>query len=1152
MKEYVQPINRLLVANRGEIAIRIMRAASELGITTVALYTYEDRYSLHRYKADEAYQIGSEEDALKPYLDIEGIIQLAKNKKIDAIHPGYGFLSENVELVRRCDQEGIIFVGPTADAMDALGDKVAAKNMAVKADVPLIPDFRGELPSLEVAIEKAREIGFPIMIKAVAGGGGRGMRVVNGEDDFARAFNEAKNEAKNAFGNDTIFLEKFVVDPKHLEVQLLGDKHGNLIHLYERDCSVQRRFQKVVEIAPSFGLKQETRQKLYDYAIKMGRAVGYSNAGTVEFLVDKQENVYFIEVNPRIQVEHTITEEVTGIDLVRTQLLVAMGYKLSDNNIYIHSQDEVPLRGYAIQCRVTTEDPANGFKPDFGTIIAYRNAAGFGIRLDEGSAYAGMKISPYFDSMIVKVTARGRTLKGAAERLSRALVEFRIRGVKTNIPFLSNVINNSDFQHGKARVSFIENHPELLDLRKPKDRSTRAMKLLADVIVNGNPTLGKIDKKDFPIAKVPFVEPFSEYPNGNKQRLESLGADKFAQWVKEQKPVLFTDTTFRDGHQSLLATRVRTQDMLAVAEGFAKNFPQLFSMEVWGGATFDVAMRFLYESPWRRLQEFREAMPNMLLQMLLRGSNAVGYTAYPDNLVESFIEKSAENGIDVFRIFDSLNWIESMKLSIRTVRERTNSIAEAAICYTGEMLDPNQKKYTLQYYLDMARQLEDEGAHIIAIKDMAGLLKPYTAEVLVKELKKAVNVPVHLHTHDTSSIQAAMYLKAVESGVDVIDCALGGLSGLTSQPNFNSIASMLEGHERGGELDIRKLNQYSTYWEDVREMYAPFESGMKSGSAEVYHHEMPGGQYSNLKSQAISLGLGEKFETLKHNYNVVNGMFGDIVKVTPSSKVVGDMALFMTSNDLNAEDIYKKGDSLSFPESVKGFMRGDLGQPPGGFPEELQKIILKDIKPFTELPNAHLKPIDLESDFAEFQEKFPGSEGYLDYLAYKLYDKVYEEFHANREKYGDASILPSHAFWYGLHQNEEIMIKIEEGKTILVRYLYTSEPDEEGMRTVTFELNGQARRIKVRDLELKVVKPSNKKVGKDSDIGAPLQGRISRILVKKGDKVQKNTPLFVIEAMKMESIVASPFDGTVASVQLAEGTVVEQNDWVVEIEKAAE
>ncbi len=1149
MKDYVKPIKRILIANRGEIAIRIMRAASELGITTVALYTFEDRYSLHRYKADEAYQIGANDEALKPYLDIETIIKLAKSKKIDAIHPGYGFLSENVTFVRETLAAGIIFIGPRPDAMDALGDKVAAKNMAMRADVPLIPDFREHIPNIEFALSKAKEIGFPMMVKAVAGGGGRGMRVVRTEEDFTKAYTEAKNEAKTAFGNDVVFLEKFVVEPKHLEVQLLGDSHGNLVHLYERDCSVQRRFQKVVEVAPSIGLKKETRQKLYEYALKMGKAVNYQNAGTVEFLVDKDENVFFIEVNPRIQVEHTITEEITGIDIVRSQILIAMGYKLSDPCIFIHDQEDVPKKGYAIQCRITTEDPANGFKPDFGTLIAYRNAAGFGIRLDEGSAYPGMKISPYFDSMIVKVTARGRTLKGAAERLSRALVEFRVRGVKTNIPFLSNVIKHPQFQLGKATVSFIETHPDLLQFRKPLDRSTRAMRLIADVIVNGNPTVGKIEKKDFPLPKIPIVEEFSDYPDGNKQRLESLGPDKFAQWVKEQKSILYTDTTFRDGHQSLLATRVRTADMMAVAEGYAKSFPQLFSMEVWGGATFDVAMRFLYESPWKRLEQFREAMPNMLLQMLLRGSNAVGYTAYPNNLVESFIEESAKKGIDVFRIFDSLNWIESMKLSIRTVRERTNSIAEAAICYTGEMLDPNQKKYTLQYYLDMARQLEDEGAHIIAIKDMAGLLKPYTAEVLIREMKKAVNLPIHLHTHDTSSIQSSTYLKATDSGVDIIDCALGGMSGLTSQPNFNSVVAMFKGHERECEIDLPRLNQYSNYWEDVRNIYAPFESGLKSGSAEVYEHQMPGGQYSNLKSQSIALGLGDKFDILKHNYSVVNELLGDIVKVTPSSKVVGDMALFMTSNSLDADDIFKKGDSLSFPESVKGFFKGDLGQPPGGFPKELQKIILKDIKPYTDLPNAHMESINLEEDFKEFQKQFPNSSGYEDYLSFKLYDKVYEAFHENRKKFGDVSIIPSHAFWYGLHQDEEILMQIDEGKTILVRYLYCSAPDEEGMRTVSFDLNGQTRKIKVRDRATKVTKAINQKVSKASDIGAPLQGRISRILVKKGDEVQKNTPLFVIEAMKMESIVASPFAGIVGSVQLEEGAVVEQDDRVVEIDK---
>jgi pyruvate carboxylase len=1149
MKEYVKPINRLLVANRGEIAIRIMRAATELGITTVAVYTYEDRYSLHRYKADEAYQIGKNEDPLKPYLDVEGIILLAKLKKIDAIHPGYGFLSENVYLAKRCREEGIIFVGPTPEAMDALGDKVAAKNVATIANVPMIPDYRGELPSIEFAEEKAHEIGFPIMIKAVAGGGGRGMRVVRTAEEFSKAFAEAKNEAKNAFGNDTIFLEKFVEEPKHLEVQLLGDTHGNLVHLYERDCSVQRRFQKVVEVAPSFGLQQATRQKLYDYAISIGKAVNYSNAGTVEFLVDRAENVYFIEVNPRIQVEHTITEEVTGIDIVRTQLLIAMGYKLEDNGIYIHSQDDIALRGFAIQCRITTEDPSNGFKPDFGTMIAYRNAAGFGIRLDEGSAYPGMKISPYFDSMIVKVTARGRTLKGACQRLSRALIEFRIRGVKSNIAFLNNVINHPEFQQGKSRVNFIESHPELFKIRKAKDRSTRAMKFLGEVIINGNPDAGKIEKRNFRTPKVPSFDPFIEYPNGNKQRLTDLGPEKFAKWVKDQKQVLYTDTTFRDGHQSLLATRVRTKDMMAVAEGFAKDFPQLFSMEVWGGATFDVAMRFLHESPWTRLQQFREAMPNMLLQMLFRGSNAVGYSAYPDNLIETFVEKSWENGIDVFRIFDSLNWVDAMKVSITAVRERTNAIAEAAICYTGEMLDPKQNKYTLQYYLDMARQLEDAGAHMIAIKDMAGLLKPYTAEILVKELKKAVDLPIHLHTHDTSSIQSTTYMKSIESGIDIVDCALGGLSGLTSQPNFNSVVAMMKGHERECHIDLNQLNAYSNYWEDVRDLYYPFESGLKAGTAEVYEHEIPGGQYSNLKPQAISLGLSDKFEELKKNYHVVNEMFGDIVKVTPSSKVVGDMALFMTSNNLDAEDVFKRGEALSFPESVKGFFRGDLGQPYGGLPKELQEIILKGDKAYVDRPNAHMQPANFDKEMVEFEKQFPHNEGFLDYLSYKMYPKVYEEFYNNREEFGDVSILPTQAFWYGLTPNEEIMIQIDEGKTILVRYLFKTEPDEEGNRTVSFELNGQTRRIKIRDKSQTVFRPSNVKAKKDGDIGAPLQGRISRILVKKGDIITKNMPLFVIEAMKMESIVASPFEGTLVSIVLNEGTVVEQDDLVVEIEK---
>ncbi|MBC3787823.1 pyruvate carboxylase [Spirosoma utsteinense] len=1149
MKDYIRPIKRLLVANRGEIAIRIMRAATELGITTVAVYTYEDRYSLHRYKADEGYQIGRDDEPLKPYLDVEGIILLAKRHKIDAIHPGYGFLSENVKLARRCRDENIIFVGPSPEAMDALGDKVRAKNLAMKAGVPLIPDSLEENMTAARAQSEAERIGYPVMVKAAAGGGGRGMRVVRNPDDFEKSFNEAKNEAKNAFGDDTIFLEKFIEDPKHIEVQLLGDQHGNIVHLYERDCSVQRRFQKVVEVAPSFGLKKETKEKLYEYALQLGRAVNYSNAGTVEFLVDKNENIYFIEVNPRIQVEHTITEEVTGIDIVRTQILIAMGYQLSDNGIYISHQDEVPLNGYAIQCRITTEDPANGFKPDFGTIIAYRNAAGFGIRLDEGSSYAGVKISPYFDSMIVKVSARGRTLKGATQRLTRALLEFRIRGVKTNIGFLLNVISHPIFQRGEARVSFIESHPELFNMRQPQDRSTRALNYLADVIVNGNPEVKKPDPSK--VFRTPIVPPFDvygNYPAGNRDRLKELGRDKFVQWVTDQKCVLYTDTTFRDGHQSLLATRVRTQDLQKVAEGFAKNHPELFSMEVWGGATFDVSMRFLYESPWKRLEALREAMPNMLLQMLFRGSNAVGYSAYPDNLIEKFVEQSWQSGIDVFRIFDSLNWIDAMKVSIRAVRERTDALCEGAICYTGDMLDPKKHaKYNLQYYLDLARQLEDEGAHMLAIKDMAGLLKPLAAEVLVAELKKAVSIPIHLHTHDTPGIQAATYLKAIDAGVDIVDCALGALSGLTSQPNFNSVVAMMQGHERECPMDLPSLNAYSNYWEDVREYYYPFESGMKAGSAEVYENEIPGGQYSNLKPQAIATGLGDKFETLKKNYVIANQLFGDIVKVTPSSKVVGDMAIFMTANNLTADDVVARGESLSFPESVKGFFKGELGQPVGGFPEEMQQTVLKGEQPITGRPNEHLKPIDFDADFDAFKVKYPHNDGFVDYLSYQMYPKVYDEYYKANEQYGDVSMIPTPAFFYGLKENEEILINIEEGKNILVRLLFKSEPDEFGMRTITFELNGQSRQVQVRDRASKVEKQMNAKASRDGDVGAPLQGRLTRIMVKEGDVVKKNQPLFVIEAMKMESIVAAPREGKVSKVLLKENTTVEQEDCVLEL-----
>ncbi|MCS6795573.1 MAG: pyruvate carboxylase [Raineya sp.] len=1144
--EHLKPLNKLLVANRGEIAIRILRAASELKIRTVAIYTYEDRYSLHRFKADEAYQIGKDDEPLRPYLDVEEIIALAKKVKADAIHPGYGFLSENVNLARRCREEGIIFVGPEPEVMEALGDKIASKKIAIEAGVPIIEDNKEPLKTFEIALKEAKRIGFPVILKASAGGGGRGMRVVRNESELEKAYNEAKGEAGRSFGDDTIFIEKFIENPKHVEVQIMGDNYGNIVHLFERDCSVQRRFQKVVEVAPSF-LEQKTKNKLYDYALRICRKVNYNNVGTVEFLVDKDENVYFIEVNPRIQVEHTITEEITRIDIVRSQILIAKGHRLSDPQIWIHKQEDIVARGVAIQCRITTEDPLNNFKPDFGTIVEYRNAAGFGIRLDEGSVYPGVQISPFFDSMLVKVSASGRTLKGTAQRLHRALREFRIRGVKTNIGFLENVISHPVFQSGKATVNFIQDHPELFNIPKRYDRGTRALRFLANVIVNGNPDVKKKDDSiKFEKPPILHYDSLQEPPAGTKQLLQKMGREKFCEWLKNEKKIYYTDTTLRDGHQSLLATRMRTIDMIPYAEMIAHHFPQTFSMEMWGGATFDVALRFLKECPWRRLQLIRKAAPNILMQMLLRGANAVGYKAYPDNLIEKFIEKSAENGIDIFRIFDSLNWIENLKTSIAAVNKYTESIAEAAICYTGDLLSKNEKKYTLQYYLDLAKRLEDAGAHILAIKDMAGLLKPHAAEVLVAKLKETVRLPIHLHTHDTASIQAATYMKAIEAGVDVIDVAIAAMSGTTAQPNFNSMVAMLQGHPRENPYDLHKLNQVSKYIEAVRKYYYPFEAGLQTGSAEVYEHEMPGGQYTNLKAQADSVGVGDKFDLVVKNYQEANRLFGNIIKVTPSSKVVGDFALFMTANNLTAEDILEKGDTLSFPESVKEFFRGELGQPYGGFPEKLQKMVLKGEKPFTDRPNAHLKPIDFDKEFSEFKEKF--DDNFLDFLSYQMYPKVFEEYYNHIQEFGFAYYLPTPAFFYGLKPGEEILIKIDEGKTLLVKLVSCSKPDENGIVTVYFEHNGQTRRVRIFDKKMSSLLKTNPKATAENHIGSPLQGKISQIKVKEGEKVKVNTPLFVLEAMKMESIVTAPREAVVKKIHLGAGSIVEQGDLVVELE----
>ncbi|MEM7186615.1 MAG: pyruvate carboxylase [Bacteroidota bacterium] len=1148
-------IKKVLVANRSEIAIRVLRACTEINLKTVAIYTYEDRYSQHRYKADEAYQIGTNDQPLKPYLDGEQIIALAKEKQVDAIHPGYGFLSENAEFAERCAENDIIFIGPDPSVMRALGDKITAKKIATRCKVPIIESNSRELTSLKVAVTEAEKIGYPVMLKAASGGGGRGMRIVQDEEQLKLYFDAARSESLNAFGDDTMFLEKYVVSPKHIEIQIVADNHGNIRHLFERDCSVQRRHQKVVEVAPSFNVSSEVKQALYDYALAIANEVSYNNVGTVEFLVDPDDRIYFIEVNPRIQVEHTVTEMVTGIDLIKTQIFIAGGYQLSDKQIKIYGQESLATYGFALQCRLTTEDPENDFQPDYGTISTYRSASGMGIRLDAGSIYQSYSVSPFFDSMLVKVSAHGRTLDGAVRKMTRALKEFRIRGVKTNIPFLQNVIQHETFKAGRADVTFIQNTPALFKIKPSQDRTSKVLAYLGDVIVNGNSDVKfKDDSKVFRTPKVPTFDSKMSYPKGTKDMLTELGPEQFCQWLMNEKKIHYTDTTLRDAHQSLLATRMRTMDMVKIAESYAKNHANTFSVEMWGGATYDVCLRFLHENPWARLRRLRALIPNILFQMLLRGSNGVGYKAYPDNLIEKFVEKSWENGIDIFRIFDSLNWVKAMEPSISYVRNKTGGIAQAAISYTGDILDTSNNKYNLKYYTQLAKDLENAGAHMIAIKDMAGLLKPYAATLIVTALKETVNIPVQLHTHDTSSVQSATYLKAIEAGVDVVDVALGGLSGLTSQPNFNSIVEMMRYQPREHTFDRESLNAFSNYWEDVREVYYPFESGLKSGTAEVYEHEIPGGQYSNLRPQATALGLGDRFDEVKKMYGMVNTMFGNLVKVTPSSKVVGDMAIFMVTNDLMPEDVMERGHEISFPESVINFFKGDLGQPIGGFPKELQKIVLKNQEAYTERPNAHLDPVDFEAEYEAFERKF--QKGFTrplefeDFLSHSLYPRVFEQAHQKHQQFGNLSILPTVNFFYGQKVGEEIIVELEPGKTIIVKLLSVGQPDEDGMRTIFFKVNGENRFAEVKDASMKVTKQENQKAdaSNTNEIGAPLQGMLYKILVKKGQEVKKNDPLFVIEAMKMESTVTATTKGKIKSLALKPGSMVMKDDLIVTLE----
>ncbi|RSL30408.1 pyruvate carboxylase [Salibacterium salarium] len=1143
-------IRKVMVANRGEIAIRIFRACTELHIRTVAIYSKEDTGAFHRYKADEAYLVGEGQKPIDAYLDIESIIETAKANDVDAIHPGYGFLSENLEFAERCEQEGIVFIGPGTEHLNMFGDKVRARETAIKADIPVIPGSDGPVSGIEEVKQFADKHGYPFIIKASLGGGGRGMRIVRSPESLNEAYDRAKSEAKSAFGSDIVYVEKFIENPKHIEVQILGDNEGNIVHLYERDCSVQRRHQKVVEIAPSVALSEQLREDICDAAVKLANNINYKNAGTVEFLVNDKEEFFFIEVNPRIQVEHTITEMITGVDIVQSQLYIAAGKTLHDKELAIPTQDKIRTIGYAIQSRVTTEDPSNNFLPDTGKINAYRSSGGFGVRLDAGNGFQGAIITPHYDSLLVKVSTWSLNFEGAAAKMLRNLREFRIRGIKTNIAFLENVVQHENFLSGEYNTSFIDSTPELFVFPKRKDRGTKMLTFIGETIVNGYPGLESEKKPVFEQPELPTIKRSEPVPEGAKQVLDRQGPEGLADWVKSKKEVLLTDTTFRDAHQSLLATRFRTNDLKKAAEPTARLLPNLFSEEMWGGATFDVAMRFLHEDPWERLLQIREKMPNVLMQMLVRSSNAVGYKNYPDNVIKEFIEKSASAGIDVFRIFDSLNWVEGMKLTINEVRKQ-NKIAEASMCYTGDILNPDRDKYDLKYYKNLAKELEQAGAHILGIKDMAGLLKPEAAYQLISELKETIDIPVHLHTHDTSGNGIFTYARAIEAGVDIVDVAASSMAGSTSQPSANSLYYALKGTARQPNIDIKALEELSQYWDYTRKYYQGFESGMNAPHTEIYEHEMPGGQYSNLQQQAKAVGLKGRWNEVKDMYRRVNDMFGDIVKVTPSSKVVGDMALYMVQNNLTEDDVYEKGENLDFPDSVVELFQGHLGQPYQGFPKELQRIILKGREPITNRPGENMEPVNFQEIKEDLYHKLDRQVTSHDMISYALYPKVYMDFERFRQQFGDVSVLDTPTFFYGLRLGEEIEVEIEQGKTLIVKLISISKPQDNGNRIVYFELNGQPREVVIKDQNVKTTVTERPKMDKadPNHIGASMPGTVVRKLVEKGEKVKKGDHLMITEAMKMETTVQAPFDGEVKNVHVADGDTIESGDLLIELDK---
>lgn len=1144
-------IKKLLVANRGEICIRVMRAAAELGIRTVAIYAHEDRFALHRFKADESYLVGQGQKPIAAYLDIPDIIRIAKAAGVDAIHPGYGFLSENPTFAEACAAAGILFIGPTPTVLRTLGDKVSARKAAQAANVPVLPASAALPRDIEEVKAIAAKIGYPVMLKASWGGGGRGMRAIESEADLASAVESARRESLAAFGNDEAYFEKLVRRARHIEVQILGDQHGNVIHLFERDCSVQRRNQKVVERAPAPYLTESRRVELCAAAVRLCQQVHYTHAGTVEFLMDADtDEFYFIEVNPRIQVEHTVTEEVTGIDIVKAQIRVTEGFMIGGEDDHLPRQDQVRLDGHALQCRVTTEDPENGFTPDYGRILAYRSPAGFGIRLDGGTSYSGAVITPYYDSLLVKVTAWAPTPSEAIARMDRALREFRIRGLSTNLQFLENVILHPLFRSGECTTRFIDTTPELFRFAARRDRATKVLRFIGEVATNGNPEMKgrKAPEGPLPPALKPKLDLGTPPPRGLRDELKALGPAGFAAWIKAQPRVLMTDTTMRDAHQSLFATRMRTRDMLEIAPHYARLASGLLSLECWGGATFDVAMRFLKEDPWQRLAGLREAIPNIPFQMLLRSANAVGYTNYADNVVKYFVQQAAANGIDIFRVFDSLNWVENMRVAMDAVIE-SGAVCEGTICYTGDLFDSARPKYNLKYYVDMAKQLEKAGAHMLGIKDMAGVAKPRAMRELVRALKNEISLPIHFHTHDTSGIAAASVLAAIESGCDAVDGALDSMSGLTSQPNLGSIAAALAGSERDPGLDFDAMQSLSDYWEGVRRFYAPFEADIRSGTADVYRHEMPGGQYTNLREQARALGLEARWPEVSRAYADVNRLFGDIVKVTPTSKVVGDMALFMVGNGLTPADVVNPDKAIDFPESVVSLFKGELGFPADGWPAALQAKILKGKPALSGRPGESLAPVDLAAAKAEAEQQLGEKLSAADLASYLMYPKVYRDFVEHRKRYGDVSTLPTPVFFYGLRDQEEVSVDIDTGKTLVIRLQGRAELEEEGVSKLFFELNGQQRMVRIPRAGASAQAESAKaEDGNPDQVGAPMPGMVVRIAVQKGQVVTKGEPLLALEAMKMETVLAAPRDARIKDIKVKPGLTVNTRDLLIELE----